>query len=93
MNDIDTASLSAQVSVLEARAAKAAKLKAALGECAMAFAYDGMASKHGNVLDMLRHLADLMVEAGDKSGWALWLSRAAGVMDEALVQAQEALGD
>ena len=94
MNDIDTTSLAANVGVLEARAAKAAELETALDECVAALTYPGeVTSKHGNVPDTLRHLADLMVEAGDKSGWVLWLRRVAGAMDEALIQAQEALGD
>jgi len=66
---------------------------AALAQCVAALTCPGeVTSKHGNVPDTLRHLADLMVEAGDKSGWVLWLRRVAGAMDEALVQAQEALG-
>ena len=90
MNDIDTASLSARISILESHTVK---LEAALDECIAALTYPAkVTSKHGNVPDTLRHLADLMVDDGEKVGWALWLRRAAGVMDEALVQAQEALG-
>lgn len=89
MNDIDTASLAAKVSALEARAAKAAKLEAALGECVAALTYPGgMTSKHGDVSDTLRYLADHQVPAG---GYSLWLRRTAGAMGAALAQAQEAL--
>ena len=93
MNDIDTASLSAKVSALETRAAKAAELRAALDGCVTALTYGGMANPHGNVPNTLRHLAELMAEMDGKSGWALWLRRTAGAMDAALAQAQEALGD
>lgn len=93
MNDIDTASLAAKIGGLEARAAKAAKLEAALDECVTALTYPAqITSKHGNVPETLRHLADLMAEAGDKNGWVLWVRRTAAAMDVALAQAQEMLG-